>query len=103
MRSLQQIHTEFRDKDVAVLGFNRADDRTVAVEFLRENGATFPTILDTSQAAWEACAKFETLGGRSGVPLTYLIDREGKIVDAWYGFHGDQSRGRQVLEDLGIK
>ncbi len=102
MRSLQQIHTEFRDKGVAVLGLNRADDKTVAVEFLRENGATFPTILDTSQAAHEACGKLEMLG-RSGVPLTYLIDREGMIVDAWYGFHGDQSRGRQVLEDLGIE
>jgi len=103
MRSLQQIHTEFRDKDVVVLGFNRADDKTVAVEFLRENGATFPTILDTSQAAWKACAKFETLGGMSGVPLTYLIDREGKVADAWYGFDGDHSRGRQVLQRLGIK
>jgi peroxiredoxin len=86
-----------------VLGFNRADDNEIALEFLRENGATVPTVLDTSKAAWEVCGKFETMGGRSGVPLTYIIDREGKVAGAWYGFDGNHSRGKEVLRRLGIE
>jgi peroxiredoxin len=74
----------------------------VAVQFLDENGAKFPTVLDPSPAAREACGKFETMG-RSAVPLTYIIDREGNIADAWYGYQQDQVQGMQTLKKLGIQ
>jgi outer membrane lipoprotein-sorting protein len=44
------------------------------------------TILDTTTEAFMAMAKYETFRGRSAVPMTYVIDREGKAVDAWYGY-----------------
>lgn len=76
---------------MVVLGVNSADDRKIALDYLRENQVTFPNVLDTSPAAWDAMARFETLGGMSAVPLTYLIDREGKVIDAWYGYEPDRT------------
>ena len=76
----------FRGKKVVVLGFNGSDDRDIALKFLAENGATYRSILDSSPEAWQAMAQYETLG-MSAVPMTYLIDPEGKVVEAWYGFN----------------
>ncbi len=38
----------------------------------------------------------------SAVPLSYIIDREGKIVEGWYGEH-DEAKVHEVLEKLGLK
>ncbi len=67
-----------------MLGFNNADDRKIALKFVAENRATYTSILDASPQGWEAMARYETLG-MSAVPMTYLIDPEDKVVDAWYG------------------
>jgi peroxiredoxin len=36
------------------------------------------------------------------VPLSYIIDRDGKVVDAWYGYEKGHKRAITVLEKLGI-
>ena len=83
-----------------VLGVNNADDRKIALEYLKANQVTFPNILDTSDAARRAIAQYETLAGMSAVPMTYVIDREGKVVAAWYDF--DKSEAEKVLRKLGF-
>ncbi len=66
---------------------------------MKENKVTFPNVLDPSQKAWEVTSKYETLG-MSAVPMTYVIDREGKVVDAWYGF--GENRIDEALKKLGL-
>ena len=87
---------------MAILGLNTADAQDMAVEFLEENGATFPTILDSSPAAREALAKYETLGMRA-VPLTYVVDREGNVAGAWYGYEEGHPKGKRILQRLGVR
>ena len=48
MRHLQKLHEKYSGKNLVILGFNCSDDKKIALEFLGENGATFPTILDSS-------------------------------------------------------
>jgi len=62
---------------------------------------TFPNILDSSAAANQAVAQYETLGGMSAVPMTYVFGRDGKIVDVWYGYERD--RAPKVLKKLGLQ
>ncbi len=103
MRHLQEQYLNYREKGLVVLGINCSDDKTIALEFLKENSATFPNILDTSQAAIKTSLEdYQTLGGMSAVPLSYIIDREGKIVAGWYGEH-DEGKVHEVLEKLGLK
>jgi peroxiredoxin len=35
------------------------------------------------------------------VPMTYVIGRDGKVVDAWYGYERD--RGPKVLKKLDLQ
>lgn len=83
-----------------VLGLNTSDDRKIALEYLKTNKVTFPIILDPSAASWRVHQAYETLG-MSAVPLTYLIGRSGKIVDAWYGFV--PGRAEKALKKLGLQ
>jgi len=39
----------------------------------------------------------------NGVPLNYIIDREGKIVEAWYGYEEGHKRALTALEKAGLK
>ena len=39
----------------------------------------------------------------SGVPMNYIIDRDGKVVDAWYGYEKGHPRAKAALEKAGIK
>ncbi|MHC4400025.1 MAG: peroxiredoxin family protein [Planctomycetota bacterium] len=38
-----------------------------------------------------------------GVPTTYVIGRDGKIVDGWMGYVKDDPRVTNVLEKLGLE
>ena len=100
MCHLQELHEKYKDKDMVILGFNCSDDKQIALEFIRENSATFPNILDSSDAAKRVA--FEGYKG-SGVPLNYILDREGKVVDAWLGYEEDHKRAIAALEKAGLK
>jgi peroxiredoxin len=36
----------------------------------------------------------------SAVPMTYVIGRDGKVVDAWYGY--EEGRAQKALKKLGL-
>ena len=100
MRHLQGLHEKYEDKGLVILGFNCSDDKQIALDFMRENSATFPNILDSSSAAVKVGFDGYKM---SGVPLNYIIDGEGKVVDAWYGYEEGHKRAIEVLEKLGLK
>jgi peroxiredoxin/outer membrane lipoprotein-sorting protein len=79
---LQRLYEKCKDQGLVVLGVNCADDRNIVADYLRKHGVTFPQILDTSAAAEKVC--YEEYGNGT-VPLNYLIDGQGVIVDAWFG------------------
>ena len=100
MRHLQKLHEKYQKKGLVILGFNSSDDKKIAMEFFHENGATFPTILDSSDSAERVA--FE--GYRcTGVPLNYILDRGGKVVDTWYGYEEGHKRALAALEKAGLK
>jgi peroxiredoxin len=92
---------DYKGKGLVVLGVNNADDRKIALDYLKENQVTFPNVLDSSEAAIRAMMQYETLG-MSAVPMTYVIDREGKVVMAWYGFEKDEAEIGKALKKLGL-
>ncbi|OHB63359.1 MAG: hypothetical protein A2Y77_06960 [Planctomycetes bacterium RBG_13_62_9] len=99
MRHLQKLHEKYRDKGLVILGFNSSDDKKIALEFLRENAATFPTILDSSDTATRV--SFSDYKG-TGVPLNYVIDPQRKVVDAWYGYEEGHKRAVAALKKAGL-
>jgi peroxiredoxin len=98
MGHLQKLYTQYKDLGLVILGFNATDDKKIALEMMRENGATFPNILDSSDIA----QKVDVQDYRSsGVPLNYIIDRDGTIVDAWYGNEKGYVRALAALKQTG--
>jgi peroxiredoxin len=86
--------------DLVVLGIYTADAHQIALDFLKQKGVTFRMLLDTSREAQNALSKYE-MAGRSAVPMTYLIDAQGKVVDAWYGYQ--KGKTAQALRKLGLQ
>ncbi len=84
-----------------VLGLNCSDKKQIAVEHLEKNSVTFRNIVDSSKATMNLVHRGYRL---SGVPLNYIIDREGRVAAAWYGYRTVENPGvKKVLTKLGVK
>ncbi len=98
----QQLHHEYQDQGLAILGFNGTDYRRIARAFLRENSVTFPTVLDSSEAAARLIRT--GYGNKTGLlPLNYIIDPQGRVVDRWFGQDQDPERVLAALAEAGLE
>jgi peroxiredoxin len=102
MSHLQKFYTKYQDKNVVVLGFNPSDDKEIALQMLRDNGVTFPNIIDSSEAAQKVCFQEYQRGDGSAVPMSYIIDPDGKVAAAWYGYEEGHPKAKAVLEKFSI-
>jgi peroxiredoxin len=94
------LYEKYHDKGLVVLGVNLADDRKIALDYLEANHVTFPIILDSSPAARRAMAQYLALEDLGADPMTYVIGRDGKIVDGWFGY--DQAETEAAVKKLGL-
>jgi peroxiredoxin len=79
MPDLQALYEEHGDaRDFVVVAVNFQEDLAPVEAFMRERGLTFPVWLDAQGAAG---AKL----GVRGLPVSFIVDREGRIRDAWNG------------------
>jgi peroxiredoxin len=101
MCHLQELYEKYRDQGVVILGVNLSDTRGIARGMLRENGVTFPNIRDGTRVAYKVFDR--GYKGLEAVPLHYIIDREGKVVDAWYGYEEGHPRALAALEKAGVE
>ncbi len=102
MPHLQSLYESYRDKGLVILGLNVTDNKQIAKFFLKNNSITFPIILDSSTTAQKIVT--ERYGNRtSNVPLSYIIDKQGNIVDAWFGFEKQYSRTLTAIETAGVR
>ena len=79
---------------------NVADNRKIALDYLKENKVTFPIILDISPAARKAMGRYLALEDLGADPMTYVIGRDGKLVDGWFGY--DSDRTQAAVKKLGL-
>jgi cytochrome c biogenesis protein CcmG/thiol:disulfide interchange protein DsbE len=75
---LEEVWRENRDRGLVVVGLDAKDFRADARRFADRFGLTFPLVYD---------GPGETTGpwGVTGFPETFVIDREGKVVEAFAG------------------
>jgi cytochrome c biogenesis protein CcmG, thiol:disulfide interchange protein DsbE len=78
MPLLQRTHESIRERGGLVLGIDTQDASEDALEFLRANDITFPSLRDRDR-------EYGRDFGVSGYPETFLIDREGRIVKMYRG------------------
>jgi peroxiredoxin/outer membrane lipoprotein-sorting protein len=91
-----------KDKELVILGFNYIDDERIAKKFIRDNSITFSIILDSSEAA-EKVMSIDYKNRSNMVPLSYIIDKQGNVIDAWYGYDEGHKRASEALKKAGIE
>ncbi len=91
---LEQVWRDNRARGVVVLGLNAKDLRTDARRFVRRYDLTFPMVRDGS-------GDTITKWGVTGFPETFVLDREGRVVEAFAGAVNsdeDKERLRSAIE-----
>lgn len=74
MPSMEKLYRQLKDRDFVLLAVNVEEGGRAAVQdFTREIPVSFPILLDTAQTV-------SRLYRVRGLPQSYIIDREGKIV-----------------------
>lgn len=75
---LNRTYQRYQDRGVVFIGIAWADQEGEARKFVQKYAVPYPTALDSE-------ARIAVDYGITGVPETFLIDREGRLVEKWVG------------------
>jgi len=89
LQALQQDFSRYRSQGLRVYGVEVADDPLEALRFARGTHVTFPLLLDPAKSV-------ARLYDVDNLPMTVLIDRDGKIRQVVREFN---ETGRRACED----
>jgi thiol-disulfide isomerase/thioredoxin len=100
---VEKIHEKYSNQNVHVLALNVFDDKQAYDQWVPANKQyTFQFAYDPAGRDASSIAKSKYMV--SGIPTTYIIDRDGKIAASIVGFDGlDDKRIEQALDKLGVK
>jgi len=95
MPSMEKLYQVYRDRGLVILAVSGDRGGKAVVEsFVQERGVTFPILLDPAN---EVFAQY----GVRGLPTSYLLDRQGRVVSAEAGARDWNSQAaRQVVGAL---
>ena len=85
---LEQVWQQNRNRELVVVGLDAKDFRRDARRFARRYGLTFPIVFD---GPGDTANDY----GVTGFPETFVLDREGRVVEAFAGaVNGKEDRVR---------
>ncbi|MBU0492502.1 MAG: TlpA family protein disulfide reductase [Chloroflexi bacterium] len=79
MPDLEKLSVTYADRGLVVLAVNVGESQEQVAAFIQEQGYTLPVLLDTTAEAVAYPYRVR------GIPTTFFIDREGRIVDTRVG------------------
>ena len=79
MGSLERLSRSVGGKKIKVIGISTDDDAAAAAAFLAKSGVTFDNYLDRRLL-------LENMLGASTIPLTVLVDAQGRVVQKIHGY-----------------
>ncbi|MFM7322722.1 MAG: TlpA family protein disulfide reductase, partial [Armatimonadota bacterium] len=104
MPHLEEVWRKTREKGVAVLAVCVFDEKSAFEAWVPKNADkySFPVAFDAAgrDSAKSIAGK---LFGVSGIPSTFIIDKDGKVVEGLVGFGGDNDkRLEEALRKAGV-
>ncbi|HEY8371098.1 MAG TPA: TlpA disulfide reductase family protein, partial [Thermodesulfobacteriota bacterium] len=95
MPSMERAYQQYRERGFTIVAIDYREGPELVEPFVKELGLTFPIALDRDGAVTDA--KYPT----SGLPTTYLIDRQGRAVARRMGYvEWDGAAARALIETL---
>lgn len=104
MPHTQEIAAKYRDQGVVILGSCTSDTRANFDQWVRENQGKYPDFAwahDPLEKSDERASK--KLYGVTGIPTQFIIDRDGRMVDAVIGYRKGDTLLEAALATAGIK
>jgi thiol-disulfide isomerase/thioredoxin len=80
MGSLERLSRRIKGKQLNIIGISTDDNGDAAVAFISKAKVTFDNFLDRKLV-------LENMLGASQIPLTVLVDAQGRVVKKIYGAH----------------
>lgn len=95
MPHLNRLYEKYRGSGLVLLGVNVDDDANKAIDLATKLGVKFPVLLDTDKKA-------SRLYELSAMPVTFLIDRDGRVryVHRGYVDGYEDTYDKQIREML---
>lgn len=78
MPSLNKFYLEFKDKSLIVLAIAEDPAEKPVRSYIQEKGIAFPILMDKDKKVYFKYSLF-------GIPVTFLIDKKGVIVEKFIG------------------
>jgi peroxiredoxin len=102
MPHIEKIYQATKDKDIVVLGVCVWDEKAAYEKWVPEKKDTYHF-----KFAFDPAGRAENniAGGKynvSGIPTTYIIDKDGKVAAAIVGYDDGDKRVEEALAKLGI-
>jgi len=76
--TLMRLHTTYAERDFSVIGISTDKSRAAVRAFAEKQGHVYPMLRTTSSVTRD-------FGAGIGLPVSFLVDRQGKIVKRYYG------------------
>lgn len=90
----QDMQKEYGLEGFTVIGISIDENAEAAVKFVTSKNVTYPMLFDVGEGpAWEAF-------GVKAIPATFLVDRNGTIVQEWTGNDIDHNEIEKAVKDL---
>jgi thiol-disulfide isomerase/thioredoxin len=94
MGSLQRLAQRYNSKEFNVIGVSTDDYRKAAEAFIKKTGITFENFLDSKLL-------LENMLGASTIPLTILVDADGRVLGKVRGaYEWDSENTINVIEEM---
>ena len=101
---MSEIAEKTKDQDVVVIALNTFDDESAYVKFASGKGKDYKFMFARDPAGRDSAhAIARTLYGVTGIPATYIIDKEGKITEVISGYSEGSTKVEDALKTLGVK
>jgi thiol-disulfide isomerase/thioredoxin len=78
MPSMEKLYGRFKSEGLEILAVNLQEEEKTVADFMKKNGLSFSVVLDGS-------GKIGGTYGVRGIPTTYIIDRESRIIGSVVG------------------
>jgi len=89
MPQFSQWQSSYGPRGLQVIGVSMDDDAKTAREFLKQHPVSYPIVMGDDKLG-------ESFGGILGLPTTYLIDAQGRIVARYLGESNVKALGTRM-------
>jgi thiol-disulfide isomerase/thioredoxin len=103
MPHIEKVSKLVQGQDVVVLGVCVWDDKDAYKDWMPKNQANYTFQFGFDPAGRGAGNIANKLFNVSGIPTTYVIDKNGDVADAIVGFEDGDTRLEDALKKLGVK